>query len=168
MATLDSEFDVTSVVLYIREAHPGASIQSHQSMDDKTACAKRLKAEDGEGRTILVDGLDGQTHAAYGSMPNAVFIINKNGCVVFRAEWNNPSATRKAVAALTAGRAVTSKSYFRPATPKAVVRTLGKAGRGARADFFKSLPILIWKNVILRNFKLLLNRPTAGSGKTTC
>ncbi len=158
----------SSAVLYVREAHPGADIQSHKSFEDKKACATRLTTEDGESRTVFVDGLGGKAHAAYGSMPNNVFIINKNGCVVYRAEWNNSSATRKALLALLAGRAVTAKPYFRPALPTTVFRTLGNAGKGSAADFFKGLPYLIWTNIIKRNLRLFFGRPKTGSGRTTC
>ena len=159
---------VSSAVLYVREAHPGTDIKSHKSFADKTACATRLKREDGETRTVFIDGLDGQAHEAFGSMPNAVFVINKNGCVVFRSDWNNPSATRKAVQALIAGRAVTAKSYFSPPVPKTVFRTFGKAGKGSAADFLKGLPVLMWKNLVRRNLRLLFNRPKSGSERTTC
>lgn len=159
---------VSSAVLYVREAHPCADIQSHKSFDDKLECAVRLTSEDGETRTVFVDGLEGHAHAAYGSMPNAIFIINKRGSVVYRADWNNPTATRKALQALLAGRAVTSKPYFRPALPTTVLRTLGNAGKGSAADFFKGLPFLIWTNIIKRNLRLLFNRPKSGSKHTTC
>lgn len=168
METLTHIDGVSSAVLYVREAHPGANIQSHKSFEDKKACATRLTTEDGESRTVFVDGLEGKAHAAYGSMPNAVFIINKNGCVVYRAEWNNPSATRKALIALLAGQAVTAKPYFRPALPTTVLRTLGNAGKGSAADFFKGLPFLIWTNIIKRNLRLLFGRAKTGSGRTTC
>lgn len=159
---------ISTAVLYVREAHPGAAIQGHRNQEDKTACATRLTTGDGETRTVFIDTFEGDAHQAYGSMPNAAFIINRNGCVVFRSEWNNPSATRKAAEALLEGREVTSKSYFRPATPLTVFRTMRKAGSGSAADFFKGLPFLIWTNLIKRNLRLLFNRPVAGSGRTTC
>ncbi|MEP1447708.1 MAG: deiodinase-like protein [Paraglaciecola sp.] len=168
MEPLSRQNGVSSAVLYVREAHPGADIQSHKSFDDKKTCALRLKNEDGESRTVFVDNFEGSAHVAYGSMPNAVFIINKNGCVVYRSEWNNPSATQKAVQALLAGKAVTAKPYFRPAVPATVFKTLGKAGKGSAADFFKGLPFLIWTNIIKRNLRLLVNRPKVGSWKTSC
>lgn len=168
MGPLGHQSGASSAVLYVREAHPGADIQSHKSFEDKQACALRLKEQDGETRTIFIDGLEGNAHAAYGSLPNAVFIINKNGCVVYRAEWNNPSATGKALQALLAGRAVTAKAYFRPATPATALRTLRNAGKGSAADFFKGLPFLIWTNLIKRNLRLFFNRPKAGSGQTRC
>lgn len=168
METLDRQHNVSSAVLYVREAHPGAEIRSHKCIEDKIVCATRLKTEDGETRTIFVDGLDGGAHEAYGGMPNAVFIINKNGCVVFRSEWNNPSATRKAVQALVEGRAFTSKSYFRPPAPKTAFKTFTNAGKGSAIDFFRGLPILIWNNIFKRNLRLFFNRPKVGSGQTTC
>jgi len=159
---------VSTAILYVREAHPGADIPSHKTFDDKMACAARLKATDGETRTVFVDDFEGHAHQAFGGMPNAVFIINKNGCVVFRSEWNNPSATRKAIYALKAGKKVKVKSYFRPAVPAVALRTLEQAGKGSAMDFFKGLPFLIWTNVVKRNLRLFFNRPVAGSRETVC
>jgi peroxiredoxin len=169
METLGREIDgVSNAVLYVREAHPGADIPTHKTFDDKKACASRLRDNDGETRTVFVDAFEGFAHQAYGSMPNAVFIINKNGCVVFRSEWNNPSATQKALRALKAGKEVRVKSYFRPALPTVALRTLGRAGKGSASDFCKGLPKLIWTNVIKRNLRLLFNRQAAGSRNTVC
>lgn len=168
MEPIGFQSGVSSAVLYVREAHPGVDIQAHKNFYDKQSCASRLKTEDGETRTVFVDALDGHVHTAYGSMPNAVFIINKNGCVVYRSDWNNPSATRKVAQALVAGRAFTAKSNFRPAVPTTAFKTLGKVGKGAAGDFFKGLPFLIWTNVFKHNLRLLFNRPKVGSGRTTC
>lgn len=167
METLDRQNGVSTAVLYVREAHPGAVVPGHKSFEDKIACATRLRVEDGETRRIYVDDLDGHAHLAYGSMPNAVFIINKNGCVVYRAEWNNPSATRNALDALLAGRTDTAKAYFCPAIPTTVFRTLSKAGKGSAADFFKGFPFLTWTNIIKRNFRLLFGRSKSGSARAT-
>ena len=169
METLDKKIDgVNSAVLYVREAHPGAEIPGHKNFGDKLACAARLKVADGETRTVFVDSFDGHAHRAYGSMPNAVFIINRHGCVVFRSDWNNPSATRAALLALKAGKDVRVKSYFRPAVPSVALRTFGQAGKGSAADFFKGLPKLIWANIIKRNLRLVFNRPVTASRDTVC
>ncbi|MGJ8529156.1 deiodinase-like protein [Maritalea sp.] len=149
--------NIDFAVLYVREAHPGKSIGAHDNFDQKKACATRLAA-DGEGRRILVDDFEGTAHSAYGSYPNAVFIINKNGCVLFRADWNNPGATAKALKNLLNGKPANVKSYFKPARPDIVVKTMKDSGKGSLADFLKGLPILIWKNLIRRNFLLLFNR----------
>lgn len=159
---------VSKVVLYVREAHPGAEIPHHQDIEAKCACAKRLETEDGETRLVLVDDLEGTAHKAYGGMPNTLFIINRNRCVVFRAEWNNPLATEKALDALLKGHTFRSKSYFRPALPSISIRTLRRAGKGSAADFLRSFPSLLWNNLIKRNLRLFLNRPQPLSRDTTC
>lgn len=159
METLANGFkNIDSVVLYVREAHPGALVPTHQTFEDKAACATRLKEEDGETRTVLIDSIDGDAHKAYGSMPNAVYIIDRQGRVRFRSPWNNPTATRKALAALTGGREVKVKSYFKPALPTIARRTLKNGGEGSGEDFYKGLPTLIWNNVVRYNLRLLLGR----------
>lgn len=169
METLDDgQNGVSNAVLYVREAHPGKDIPSHKSFDDKLKCATRLRKDDGETRTIFVDDYEGHAHRAYGSMPNAVFIINRNGCVVFRSDWNNPSATQKALRALKAGKDVRVKSYFRPPVPTVALRTFSHAGKGSAADFFKGLPKLILENLAKRNLRLLFGRSAAGSRGTVC
>lgn len=140
----------SSAVLYVREAHPGAAIPAHKSADDKKACAAMLKSDFDDPRTILVDGVDGHAHHAYGSMPNAVYIIDKQGIVRFKAPWNSPAATRKALNAVLAGHPAPFKSYFKPANPRIVFRTMHRAGSGSGRDFFKGLPKLIW-NVLIKN-----------------
>ena len=160
--------NVASAVLYVREAHPGAEIPSHSDFAEKQACARRLVDEEGETREILIDDFDGTGHRAFGGMPNAVFIMNRNGCVVFRASWSNPKITKSALEALIAGRPALTKNYFRPATPKIAVRTLHKAGKGAAVDFFKSLPALIWANVVKRNLRVFFRRPQPANPDMTC
>ena len=159
MSDLHKQFpNVSSVILYVREAHPGTNIPSHQSFEEKQKRAQTLKEDDGEERLILIDGLDGIAHQAYGSLPNAVFIINSNGCVVYRSKWNNANATKQALNALIGGEVPSSKSYFFPASPAVVVKTLKRSGKGSLADFLSGLPKLIWVNLIKRNMSLLFNR----------
>jgi len=153
----DRHPNTSFAVLYVREAHPGKSIGAHKGIEDKQACANQL-LNDGEGRRILVDDFEGTAHSAYGSYPNAVFIINKKGCVVFKSDWNIPSATAKALDALAAGKPAAVKSYFRPVLPHIAIKTLRQSGEGSLADFLKGLPTLIWKNLIKRNVLLLFNK----------
>ena len=155
-------------VLYVREAHPGANIPAHQSHEDKLNSARRLRDQDGEGRQILIDDLAGTAHQAFGGYPNALFIINRNGCVVYRSAWNNPSATRRVLKNLLNGRSVRSESLFRPPLPPVARKTLKMAGRGAGRDFFASLASLIWNNLIRRNLSLLLRRRRAVAPDVRC
>ncbi|ASM71315.1 MULTISPECIES: deiodinase-like protein [Roseobacteraceae] len=47
METLNRQNGVSTAVLYVREAHPGAVVPGHKSFEDKIACATRLRVEDG-------------------------------------------------------------------------------------------------------------------------
>lgn len=142
------------VILYVREAHPGRNIPQHKNVDDKVSRARALQQQDGEGRRILVDTMEGDAHAAYGQYPNAVFIVNRNGCIVYRSDWNDQVATNKALSQLEAGRPATALSLFKPAFPPVAMHTLKRSGSGAAVDFFLSLPSLIWNNLILRNWRV--------------
>lgn len=158
MEALATEFDdVDSVVLYVREAHPGARVPTHTTDEDKAACATRLKDEDGESRTVLVDNIDGDAHKAYGSMPNAVYIIDNHGQVRFKSPWNNARATQKALTALRRGQTPNVKSFFKPARPSVTHRTLKNGGDGSGKDFYKGLPSLIPTN-LRYNLRVLLGR----------
>lgn len=159
MALMGQEFpDVSSVIVYVREAHPGNIISSHGDMDEKIKRGRQLRDTDGEGREILIDKMNGDIHAAYGSYPNAVFIINKNGCVVYRSAWNNPMGTRKALRRLMSGKSVRAEAMFLPAVPTIAIATFKQAGQGSARDFFRGLPRLAWNNLIRRNLRLLFRR----------
>jgi len=169
MVGLDSRNDnVSFAILYVREAHPGDLISAHATAADKQACARRLIEDEGEQRRVFVDDLEGTVHAAYGSYPNSVFIINSRGCVVYASDWNNPSATGRALEALLDGRPAQVRAYFRPVPPSVSLRVLGAGGKGAMADFLRGLPRLIWANLIRRNLRLLLNRDIGVAPDTGC
>jgi len=155
---LANNHDVSFAVLYIREAHPGAALGQPGDSAKKHANASILRDDDHEARPILVDDIDGTAHKAFGGFPNSVFIINRGGCVVYRADWNNPSATGRALARLKAGKAAGSPGMFLPAPPLVALRTLRRAGPDAMRDFLKDLPKLIWKNAIKRNLRTLFGR----------
>lgn len=160
--------NISFSILYVREAHPGSNIPSHKTINDKITHARELRKEDGEKRKILIDGIEGEAHNSYGSYPNAIFIINKNGCVVFRSDWNSVPATKDALNNLVRGEPAYSKSYFFPVKPTVAIRTLKRSGKGALKDFLISLPNLIWKNLIRRNILLLINSEKAISPDVSC
>ncbi len=160
--------DVDFAILYVREAHPGLNRPKHTSDESKRDNALALQNEDQEGREIYLDGLEGAVHVAYGQYPNSVFIINKNGCVVFLADWNNPRATGKALKALKAGKPATGMGMFLPAPPPVVLKTLSSAGPGAAVDFFSGLPRLAWKNLIKRNLRVAMGKAPAIAPDANC
>ncbi len=160
--------DTSFTIMYVREAHPGKIRPKHFDAEGKLSNARALQFEDGEGRTILIDDLNGHAHVAYGSYPNAVFIINKNHCVVYYSDWNNPKSTDRALANLKAGKPASGMGMFLPAIPSVGMATLKNAGKGAGMDFLRSFPSLVWKNLVKRNLRVLLRRPNPVSPDTNC
>lgn len=150
--------DASFAVLYVREAHPGTKIPAHKTKEQKKKIASNYKSELGDTRTILVDDIDGKAHFSYGTMPNSVYIIDKEGIIRFKASWNNSTTTRKALNAVLQGKPANFTSYFKPAKPSIVLSTTGRAGKGSRSDFFKSLPGLIFSVLIMNNIRTFFKR----------
>ena len=144
MNDLAKEFkDVRFLVLYIREAHPGSNVPPLKSIKEKLDHAKRLPGEENEERTIIVDTLNGNAHKLYGSYPDAVYIINPQGTVVFRSDWTIASEVRKV---LSQGRGeIHKRDHFEPGKPSIPLafRVLKRAGLNALWDFALGLPELM-------------------------
>lgn len=168
MTHLDQEHgDVSFAVLYVREAHPGQRIPAHSTEGEKQSCASRLAAN-GENRKIFIDDLEGTAHKAYGSYPNSVFIINRNGCVVYASDWNNPATTGRALTMLKNGKPAQLKAWFKPVSPAASWKTLRAGGKGSMHDFLWGLPRLVWNNLVLRNIRLLLGKAITVAPNNQC
>lgn len=75
--------------VYTREAHPGEDVGHHDSFETKLAHARLLRDEVGIRRPILVDGLGGVGHLAYGGLPNMTWVIGRGGRIVYKADWTS-------------------------------------------------------------------------------
>jgi hypothetical protein len=75
--------------IYVREPHPGENYGPHTSWEQKLRYARDCREQDGIQTTLLVDNLEGSVHRLYGSMPNMVYIIDKNGKVAYKAMWTD-------------------------------------------------------------------------------
>ena len=80
--------DVTFLVVYVREAHPGSRRGAHTGLDNKIERAREVQNDFREKRKMLVDDVEGSMHQAYGSFPNMVYIIDPDGQVVYRCDWS--------------------------------------------------------------------------------
>ena len=81
---------VRSVFIYTREAHPGELYRHHSSMEGKRENAKALRSVVGLKRQVLLDGLDGPAHHAYGLLPNMTWIIGRGGLILYKSAWTDP------------------------------------------------------------------------------
>ena len=89
---LQKDFDgkgVSFFLLYTRESHPAENYEAHRSFEQKLTYARDLKRMENVQVPILVDHLDGRIHRAYGVWPNALFVIHKDGRLIFRSNMAN-------------------------------------------------------------------------------
>ena len=95
---LQREFEskgVSFFLLYTRESHPAENYESHRWFEQKLTYAHDLKRMENVQVPILVDHLDGRIHRAYGVWPNALFVIHKDGRLVFRSNMANDRELRQ-------------------------------------------------------------------------
>lgn len=78
---------VSSIFIYVREAHPGEKFPSHRCIDDKRKHARSFKEQFSVRRKIFLDDLEGTVHRAYGMVPNMTWIIGRGGLVFYKAGW---------------------------------------------------------------------------------
>ncbi len=80
---------VEFLMVYTRETHPGENVCRHLSFSDKAEHAKKFKEVDKVKLRVLIDSLDGKIHQKYGMLPNMVYVINKEGRIVYKASWTD-------------------------------------------------------------------------------
>lgn len=100
-------------MLYTRESHPAENYRAHESFEQKLSYARELQRLENIRVSIIVDHLDGRIHRAYGVWPNALFVVHKDGRLVYRSNMANHRELRQfledvvaAEQAVAAGRVV--------------------------------------------------------------
>lgn len=76
-------------IVYVREAHPGENFPRHTSFEQKLAHARKLKDLEGVKIPILVDDFQGTVHRAYGLRPNMIYLIEREGTIVYKSDWTD-------------------------------------------------------------------------------
>ena len=83
-------------VIYISEAHPSDGwqvpknerdrvlVKTHKTVEDRKAAAKRLRDDLGIKIPILIDDLEDHVAKAYQAWPDRIYIVDKEGKVMFR------------------------------------------------------------------------------------
>ena len=98
MNRLHDEFGNQGVVFYLiytRESHPAEHYPPHASLEEKLSRARELQQLEGVRFPILVDDLAGTIHKNYGPWPNALFVVHKDGRLIYRTNMANPGALRQ-------------------------------------------------------------------------
>lgn len=142
---------VSFFLLYTRESHPAENYSAHSSGEQKLAYARDLKRLEDVRFPIIVDDLDGRIHRSYGTWPNALFVIHKDGRLIFRSNMANHGELRQfledliaADAAAAAGRVLHTQYSERlighEADQATHRRVYERAGRKAFEDYWQRRP----------------------------
>lgn len=75
------------VTVYVREAHPNDIYPQHRTAAQKMQHASDWVRMGERPWTVAIDTLDGETHLAYGPLPNCAYLIDRTGRVAYRALW---------------------------------------------------------------------------------
>ncbi|MCH6568662.1 MAG: hypothetical protein IH794_01070 [Acidobacteria bacterium] len=90
--------------LYVREPHPQErkfkKYFPHKNYEDRIAYAQELREVMNIESPIVLDGMDEKIHLRYGNMPNAVYVVDKKGNVVYKANWTDAPVVDEVLAEL--------------------------------------------------------------------
>ena len=88
--------EVKVLVVYTREAHPGKlRKKAPQNYGERAALARSTRKELRIGVPLLVDDWEDSACRAYGEMPNAAFLLDRQGILVARQAWTNVPVLEK-------------------------------------------------------------------------
>ncbi len=135
---------VKFVMLYVREAHPGEHYAQAETIDDKLASARALKDLYGIEWTVAADTVAGDLHRALDPKPNAAFLMDSDGTILFRSLWAaDYEALRQALDDAVVGRAMINTQSNKLLVP--VMRAMGmvrevmqRGGPQAVADLWRA------------------------------
>ena len=142
--------DFEFFIVYTREAHPGENFPHHQSWEQKISHAKQLRELDAVEIPILVDDIEGSTHKAYGALPNMVYLIDRDGVVVYKSDWTDAheldgmseslirldDMKERKVPIIRKG--VSERLHWIPMDPKHRERIYRRSGEKAIRDYFNA------------------------------
>ena len=115
---------VDFVMLYVREAHPGENYAQAETIEDKIESARALQEFYGINWTVATDSVDGDLHRALDPKPNAAYLANSDGEILFRSLWAaDYGALRQALDDAAGGRAMTRTQSNKLLGP--VIRAMG-------------------------------------------
>ena len=141
------------VTLYVREAHPGEHRDQASTAEEKTRAARALKERDGLPWQVIVNDPDGSVHQRLDEKPNAAYLADRNGTVVFRSLWaGDERGLTQALEAVAKGERPQNQESTRRLVPMA--RGVGtmremtrRAGPRAQQDLWRTAPpmgVMAW------------------------
>ena len=158
---LHAEFGdrVDFVLLNVREAHPGAHFPQAATDEEKLSHARSLRERYHVPFTVAVDTPDGDLHQRLDGKPNAAFLLDTTGEIVFRAHWaRDDRLIRDALQSVLAGTAPEKSQSRAMLGPVAMAmgsvdEVMRTAGPGARRDLWLSASPMATVGLLAKLFR---------------
>ena len=137
------------VLVQVREAHPGEHLPQPSSMEEKRAHARRLRDTLNVDFTVAIDDFDGSFHSSLDPKPNAAYLVDRHGRILFRSMWaSDEPGLRTALTATIEGRTAARRQSTRVLQPTLgalghVGPVIDDAGPRARRDLLRSAPPML-------------------------
>lgn len=137
---------VDFIMLNVREAHPGENIPQPKQTEEKLRHAKALRERYAIPFQVVSDDIDGRLHKALDSKPNAAFLFDRQGKLVFRALWvGDEKGVRQALEAASRGERPKERESERKLMPMAqgigsMRDVLERSGDRAVSDIWRAAP----------------------------
>jgi hypothetical protein len=97
---------VEFVVVYVREPHPGEPAYRQyvqpQNLEQRRQYARELATTRHMKATVVVDTMDDTVSEQFGSLPNMVYVIDRDGTVAYKATWTMAEKIDQVLGVLTA------------------------------------------------------------------
>jgi hypothetical protein len=142
-------------IVYVREAHPGENYPHHTTFKQKIAQAKKLRAlENIQEIPILLDDFNGTTHHAFGLLPNMVYLIDREGMIVYKSDWTDAAEIDGMCASLIQldemktkkvpiiRQGMSQRLHWIPMDPAQREHVYRRSGEKAIQDYFKAKGVL--------------------------
>jgi hypothetical protein len=109
------KYGVEFVVVYVREPHPGEpayrKYRQPQTLEQRRQYARELAATRRMQATVVVDTMNDEVSERFGSLPNMVYVIDRQGAIAYSATWTMAEKIDHVLSVLTAdGVATTTMS----------------------------------------------------------
>ncbi|WOE74663.1 peroxiredoxin family protein [Alterisphingorhabdus coralli] len=77
------------LLLYTREAHPAPKFPAHRDDAHKLETARLVEPLLAQNRIVMIDDVVGTAHRQWGEFPNSLWLIDEEGIVRYRSDWNH-------------------------------------------------------------------------------
>ncbi len=96
---------VEFVVVYVREPHPREpafrQYQQPRTLKERRRHAQELAQTRKMAATLVVDTMEDEVSRQFGSLPNMVYILDRQGTVVYKATWTMAEKVDRVLEELT-------------------------------------------------------------------